>query len=96
MNQFDVSFLDVYCEMDIDKDVKHNTDCEDSDCEGDCRDGSSERKVDDSGFDMESKFYETGLSKVSKFLAFDLMPKLKVRTVRTHKRLVTLRNLNAI
>lgn len=35
---------------------------------------------DKAGFDRDSIFYKTGISKVSKFLALDLMPNLKVRT----------------
>lgn len=35
---------------------------------------------DEAGFDRDSIFYRTGISKVSKFLALDLMPNLKVRT----------------
>lgn len=45
---------------------------------------SGNHKVDDAGFTEESEFYETGFTKVSKFLAFDLMQELKVRT---HKRM---------
>lgn len=39
---------------------------------------------DEAGFEVGSDFHETGFTKVSKFLAFALMPDLKVRT---HKRL---------
>lgn len=39
-------------------------------------------KNDPAGFGSDSILYKTGFSKVSKFLAFDLMPNLKVRTYR--------------
>ncbi len=34
---------------------------------------------DEGGFDQDNIFYETGFTKVSKFLAFDQMPNLKIR-----------------
>lgn len=34
---------------------------------------------DAAGFDPDSPLYKTGFTKVSKFLAFDLMPNLKIR-----------------
>lgn len=44
----------------------------DSDCESDV----------ETGFEPGSKLYNTGFTKVSELLAFNLMPKLKVRTHR--------------
>lgn len=38
-----------------------------------------DRYVDEAGFYPDSDFYKTGFTKVSKFLAFDQMPSLKVR-----------------
>lgn len=39
--------------------------------------------LDDAGFCKDSVFFETGFSKVSKFLGFDQMPNLKVRIHKT-------------
>lgn len=39
-------------------------------------------KDDEAGFSPDDILYETGFSKVSQFLAFDLMPNL---TVQTHR-----------
>lgn len=72
----DVNFcFDFDCYCDLKRSVKCSSDCEESDCEGDCYEVE-----DDGGIDPDSELYETGFTKVSKFLAFDLMPKLKVRT----------------
>lgn len=72
-------FFDIDYYTDMKRYVKCSSDCEQSDCEGVCYE-----KDDDGGIDPGCELYETGFTKVSKFLAFDLMPKLKVRT---HKRL---------
>lgn len=40
--------------------------------------------MDEAGFTIEDNLYETGFTKVSEFLAFNLMPDLKVRQ---HKRM---------
>lgn len=39
-------------------------------------------KEDEAGFSAGDILYRTGFSKVSKFLAFDLMPNLNVQTHR--------------
>ncbi|XP_037027819.1 uncharacterized protein LOC119068331 [Bradysia coprophila] len=49
-----------------------------------CDQVSSKRKVDEAGYTPDDNFYETGFTKVSEFLAFNLMPDLKVRQ---HKRM---------
>lgn len=68
---------DAYADMDYDE---NGCECEDSTCDS-CF-GRFVEKEDESGFDPDDIFYKTGFSKVSKFLAFDLMPNLKVRTHR--------------
>lgn len=41
--------------------------------------GSFHDRLDEAGFDRDDIFHKTGLTKVSKFLAFDQMPNLKIR-----------------
>ncbi len=49
-----------------------------------CDEVSSKQKMDEAGFTLDDNLYETGFTKVSEFLAFNLMPDLKVRQ---HKRM---------
>lgn len=80
MKQLDVNFFfdfDHYSEMKGSSEC--DSDCVESDCEGKC----VELKEDKGGIGRGSNLYETGFTKVSKFLAFDLLPQLKIRT---HKR----------
>lgn len=62
--------------MEIETSDCDNSDCEDSDCES----GLRTKNEDEAGFDPQSIFHKTGFTKVSKFMAFDQMPNLKVRT----------------
>lgn len=65
---------DAYAEMD----GQDECDCEDtSGCSFDC--ARFIEKEDEAGFDSDNLLYKTGFTKVSKFLAFDLMPNLKIR-----------------
>lgn len=50
-----------------------DSECENSDCEG---------EQDEAGFYPGTTFYKTDFTKVSKFLAFDLMPNLQINTHR--------------
>lgn len=77
MKELDIAFffdLDTY-------DEKWCSVCGDSDCVNEDH-GDEEDDKDEAGFDSESQLYETGFTKVSKFLAFDLNPNLKIRTRR--------------
>lgn len=89
MKRFDVTFLfkrDQYADiMDLwgDEDDGCITECEDYDCCGvGCRIIRALNRSDEAGFDSGSEFHRTGFTKVSKFFAFDLMPKLKLHTYR--------------
>lgn len=87
MNRFDISLFfdsDAYVDMTMGDEGAHNSDCEDSHCVGECVGAYRQGNVDESGFSYESQLFQTGVSKVSKFLAFDLMPELKIRV---HKRM---------
>lgn len=65
----------VVAALDSDSDFESNAD--DSHDDGSDNDGSEDdESSDEAGFDRNSKFYNTSLSKVSKFLAFDQMPNL--------------------
>lgn len=49
--------------------------CEDFDCRSE-----SAKKEDESGFNPRDAFYKTYVTEVSKFLAFDWLRNLKIRT----------------
>lgn len=57
------------------------------DCEYDCEcsaDDDDEESRDNAGFDRHSDWYQSCLTKVSQFLAFDLMPDLETNIEFTY------------